>query len=62
MSSYYVNRMSQANGDHEVHVSTCSFLPDQTNRQYLGDFVSCASAVVKAREYYPQSNGCRSCS
>jgi hypothetical protein len=28
MSRYYVNKKAQANGDHEVHVSTCSFLPE----------------------------------
>lgn len=35
---YYVTDTAQANGDHEVHTSSCSFLPGETNRTYLGDF------------------------
>ena len=58
---YYVNKNAQANGDHEVHTSSCSFLPQEDNRIYLGDYVSCASAVVEARKHYTQSNGCYYC-
>lgn len=62
MSSYYVNRNAQANGDHEVHDQICTFLPSAENRIYLGEHYSCSSAVVAARVYYPQSNGCYWCS
>ena len=62
MASYYVNKNAQANGDHEVHVKGCSWMPDATNRTYLGDYNSCGPAVAKAKEYYPQSNGCYYCS
>ena len=48
MSRYYVNKKAQANGDHEVHVSTCSFLPEAEHRQYLGEFSNCHSAVAEA--------------
>ena len=58
---YYVNTNVQANGDHEVHESTCSRLPIESNRQYLGDFTSCSPAVTKAKEYFKQSNGCYYC-
>lgn len=47
MALYYVNQNAQSNGDHEVHVSTCSYLPDATNRTYLGDFQTCGPAVTE---------------
>jgi hypothetical protein len=58
---YYVNKNAQANGDHEVHTSSCSFLPAARNRLYLGDFAGCASAVIAAKKHYPRSNGCYYC-
>ena len=59
--NYYVNKNAQSNGDHEVHTGTCSFLPTQENRIHLGDFSGCAAAVVAAKTYYSQSNGCYYC-
>jgi len=59
---YYVNDSAQSNGDHEVHQSDCSYLPDQENRTYLGTFDSCGPAVKAAKAIYPQSNGCYWCS
>ncbi|MBM3564760.1 MAG: hypothetical protein FJX42_01435 [Alphaproteobacteria bacterium] len=61
MAKYYVNKNAQNNGDHEVHVEGCSFMPHVDNRIYLGDFSSCSPAVAKAKEYYRQSNGCAFC-
>ena len=62
MAYFYVNRNSQANGDHEVHTTGCSFMPQTENRIFLGDHTSCGLAVKKAREYYSQVNGCYYCS
>lgn len=61
MASYYVNKNAQDNGDHEVHKSDCSYLPDAQNRLYLGDFASCSSAVTEAKKHYAQVNGCYYC-
>lgn len=61
MAYHYVNKNAQANGDHEVHVSSCSFLPAAENRLYLGDFGSCGPAVTEAKRHYRQSNGCYYC-
>jgi hypothetical protein len=58
---YYVNQNAQANGDHEVHVPTCSFFPEASNRTYLGEFMNCHAAVREAKRHYPQSNGCFYC-
>ena len=62
MARYYVNKNVQPNGDHEVHKSGCSWFPNPENRTYLGDFYSCSSAVIEARRYYTQVNGCYYCS
>ena len=62
MAYHYVNKNAQSNGDHEVHASGCSFMPASDNRIYLGDFSSCKPAVVEAKRYYSQSNGCFYCS
>lgn len=60
--SYYVNKNAQSNGDHEVHKYGCRYLPHPSNRIYLGDFISCHSAVNEAKRYYSQVNGCYYCS
>ncbi|GLO60944.1 hypothetical protein MACH09_14520 [Vibrio sp. MACH09] len=62
MARYYVNKNSQANGDHEVHKQGCSHMPLEHNRLYLGDFVGCTPAVKEAKKTYPKANGCFYCS
>jgi hypothetical protein len=59
---YYVNKNQQLNGDHEVHNSSCNYLPSAENRTYLGNYNNCRDAVAKAKTYYSQSNGCYWCS
>lgn len=61
MSKYYVNKNTQSNGDHEVHVTGCTFMPEADNRKYLGEFSSCYGAVAEAKKTFPQSNGCYFC-
>lgn len=61
MARYYVNKNAQSNGDHEVHKVGCSWMPEQENRIYLGDFLSCHDAVREAKKHYSQSNGCYYC-
>jgi len=50
MKYYYVNRIKQSNGDHEVHASTCSYLPIIENREPLGYFNDCKEAVKKQKK------------
>lgn len=59
---YYVNTVAQSNGDHEVHTSTCTYLPSLANRLFLGNYPSCSRAVAEAKRFYRQSNGCFTCS
>ncbi|MDI1315785.1 hypothetical protein [Flavobacterium sp.] len=61
MKLYYVSTNKHSNGDHEVHTSDCSLLPNFVNRKYLGHFASCKEAVLEAKDSYPQSNGCKIC-
>ena len=62
MSMYYVNKNAQENGDHEVHKTGCSWMPDSDNRIYLGDFATCKSAVTEAKKTYSTADGCKHCS
>lgn len=61
MTKYYVNRNAQSNGDHEVHKEGCSYVPDENNRRYLGDFLSCQEAISEAEKLDPQADGCYYC-
>ena len=62
MATYYVNKDAQKNGDHEVHTSTCSFVPSVSNRLYLGTFDNCRDAVKEAKKTYSNVDGCYYCS
>jgi hypothetical protein len=61
MDTYYVNSNAQANGDHEVHKSTCSFLPELQHRVKLGVFTNCYDAVREAKKKYSTADGCAFC-
>jgi len=61
-TKYYVNKVAQSNGDHEVHTAGCTWLPSEQNRKYLGEFENCEDAVKEAKKTYTQSNGCATCS
>jgi hypothetical protein len=61
MRKYYVNKNTQSNGEHEVHMEGCSYLPKPENRIDLGNHYSCQTAVKAARNYYYNSNGCYYC-
>ncbi len=52
---YYVNKNAQSNGDHEVHAEGCSYLPEVSNRDYLGYYSNWSSAVNtgKVQGIYP---------
>ena len=53
MKAYYVNKNSQAKGDHEVHTSDCYYLPKVENKMYLGYFSNCRDAVWEAKKTCP---------
>lgn len=59
---YYVSKIRQPKGDHEVHDHNCKNLPNVGNRIYLGEFESCRAAVHAAKNFYVVTNGCKFCS
>ncbi len=61
MPRYYVNKNAQSNGDHEVHTTGCSHMPNTENCVSLGLHDNCRTAVTKAKETYSRSNGCYYC-
>ncbi len=62
MARYIVNTNAQPTGEHEVHnEDICNYLPEEENRKYLGNFDWCQPAVDKAKETYPNSDGCAHC-
>ena len=60
---HYINHNQQTNGDHEVHDSECSYLPDVSNRTYLGYLSSSHEAINIAKIKFPSwsINGCYWC-
>ena len=58
---YYVSKIAQTNGDHEVHDESCHWLPSPEHRAYVGEYLSCFGAVLDAKKQYPQSDGCVHC-
>ena len=62
MKKYYVSTRAKHNGDHEVHIELCHYLPGLQKRHYLGDFFCCTEALEKAKQHYDQVNACRFCS
>jgi hypothetical protein len=61
MPNYYVNKNAQPTGEHEVHQDGCPTPASPFNRQALGWFASCRPAVVEARKYYSNVDGCANC-
>jgi hypothetical protein len=62
LNSYYVNKIAQFTGEHEVHKEDCIWLPEPDNRIHLGLFSSCHGAVIIAKNHYKNVDGCKQCS
>ena len=62
MDRFYVNKNAQDNGDHEVHKEGYNWMPEESNKIYLGLFTNCHEAVKEAKKTYIKSNGCFYCS
>ena len=58
---YYVNRIAQPTGEHEVHQAGCGYLPSEENRIYLGFFTNSGDAIREAKKYYSNVDGCFFC-
>jgi len=61
MEHYYVNKNAQTTGEHEVHKTGCSYMPDYENKLSLGNFSNCKDAVKEAKKTYSNVDGCYYC-
>lgn len=61
MPNYFVNRIAQPAGEHEVHHDGCTIPPRPENRRALGYFSNCHEAVRAARDIYVNVDGCAFC-
>jgi len=61
MHHFYVNKNSDSNTVHEVHIDKCPKLPEANEREYVGYFSDCQEAIVKAQTKYEYVNGCPVC-
>lgn len=63
MPKFCVNKNAQPTGEHEVHNldAGCSYLPEPQNRRQLGSFANCQGAVVEAKKFYNNVDGCFYC-
>ena len=63
MMKFYINKNtdSNPNHDHEVHCENCLWLPNEANREYLGEFDNCIDAIQVAKTKYSRVDGCMHC-
>ena len=65
MPRFIINKIPQANGDHEVHNATtwCKYMPNSENQIDLGIHNSCHDAVAYAKQKWPGNriDGCFYC-
>lgn len=63
MAHYYFNIYTDANGYHEVHTGNCAYLPSELNREYIGYYQDCQSAILAAHTAHPSKkfDGCYFC-
>ncbi len=62
MPNYIVNDNAQPTGEREVHEMNCRYVPQIISYTKLGYHSNCQSAVIAARQYYPDVDGCKVCS
>lgn len=61
MDHYYVNDNDQPSGEHEVHKNTCIYFSKIVSKTELGYYTNCREAVLKARTFYTNVDGCAYC-
>lgn len=61
MPEYVVNQNAQPTGEREVHETACSYAPHPKNQIALGWHRDCFGAMVEARKFYRNVDGCYYC-
>lgn len=62
MKYYYLNMNAQPTGEHEVHKASCQFFTKMNDYIELGYFFSANEALIAAKKYYNDVDGCYYCS
>jgi hypothetical protein len=52
MAYYICNKLSDSNGEHEIHVSNCPFLPALENRVFVGNYPEVYQAIRHLKTKY----------
>ncbi|MES9961686.1 MAG: hypothetical protein ABW089_14745 [Sedimenticola sp.] len=61
MEKYYLSTAPQQNGEYDLHVGTCNFLPAMKERIFVGEFSNFNTAMKEARKRFKPVNGCYWC-
>lgn len=61
---YYYYKYLDDKGNQEVHHEDCTYLPSESNREYIGYVENCKTAIERAIEKSGKTNfdGCYWCS
>jgi hypothetical protein len=51
----------QTNEFHSIHKDGCPFMPDDSKRIFLGNFISPSDAGMAGKRYFRKSCACRYC-
>lgn len=61
MAEFYIDKKTDAAGDHLVHLSTCASLPAKENLLYLGAYSNAKATLNMAMDRYRQVSTCPKC-
>lgn len=62
MRKFFVSKITDSRVElHEVHDKDCIWLPEAHDLIDLGQYESCKSALLKARELFPEAVCCQTC-
>lgn len=61
MAEFYIEKTAKDSGEHLIHFSTCSQLPEEAELDYLGSIASYESAQSKGKQRFHAVNACTAC-
>lgn len=63
MAYYWYNDNTDIRGNHEVHKSSCKYMPDYRNASFIGEFEWDFQVMKEARKWEPSKkfDGCYFC-
>ena len=61
MDHYFINTKPLSTGVNEVHKDGCLYIPNVTQRNYLGIYLTDKEAIKGAKMIYPNAIACIHC-